>query len=203
MDSRHDPATSAMSIIHEHLAAVLSVLHIESPIWESLECVADCLLETLRNDRAIFVCGNGGSAADSQHFSTELIASMTWRTLDRPALNVIPLTTNTSVITALANDFGFDVVFSRQLEAHASPGDALIVISTSGNSRNVVHAAATAQRLGLKVVALSGCTPNELEEHADFLMAVPSTDTQVIQTGHLIIEHLLAAIVEKNLWSEM
>ncbi|MEZ5066729.1 MAG: D-sedoheptulose 7-phosphate isomerase [bacterium] len=143
----------------------------------------------------ILLCGNGGSAADAQHFATEL----TVRYLaDRPAIPAIALTTDTSVLTAASNDLGFERVFARQVEALGRPGDALVAISTSGNSANVLAAAREARERGLVVVGLTGRSGGRLRELSDHWIASPSDHTPRIQEAHLVVEHLLCEIVEES-----
>jgi D-sedoheptulose 7-phosphate isomerase len=147
----------------------------------------------------LLICGNGGSAADAQHLATEFTSSLT---LDhpRPAIPAIALTTDTSLLTAIANDFGVDGMFARQVEALGRPGDVLIAISTSGNSANVVQAAERARELALRVVALTGSAGGKLAPLADVAIRVPSEATAHIQETHLAIEQLLALLVERELY---
>jgi D-sedoheptulose 7-phosphate isomerase len=142
----------------------------------------------------ILLCGNGGSAADAQHFATEL----TVRYLeDRRALPALALTTDSSTLTAAANDLGFARVFARQVEAFGRPGDALVAISTSGTSPNVIEAVREARARGLVTVGLTGAGGGELGPLVDHWLAVPSDHTPRIQEGHLVVEHLLCEIVER------
>ncbi len=158
--------------------------------------LADCL----RDGGKILLCGNGGSAADCQHLATEFVSCLT-QDYRRPGLPVLALTTDTSMLTAFANDFGFDGVFARQVQALGKPGDMLIGISTSGGSRNVVAAAATARRAGMRFVALTGAR-GPLVGLADIAIRVPSDETQHIQEAHLVIEHILCHLVERYLYGE-
>jgi D-sedoheptulose 7-phosphate isomerase len=143
----------------------------------------------------ILLCGNGGSAADAQHFATEL----TVRYLaDRPAIPAIALTTDTSVLTAAANDLGFEQVFARQVEAHGRPGDALVAISTSGSSPNILQAVRAAKERELVTVGLTGAGGGELGPLVDHWLAAPSDHTPRIQEAHLVLEHLLCELVEET-----
>ncbi len=148
----------------------------------------------------LLICGNGGSAADAQHLATEFVSTLT---IDnpRPSIPAIALTTDSSLLTAIANDFGVEGMFSRQVESLGRAGDVLIAISTSGNSANVVRAAAQAARAqGLSVVALTGSRRRGARELADATIRVPSTVTAHIQECHLAIEQLLALLVETDLY---
>ena len=171
------------------------------------KCVADItesaaiLTETLRNGGKILLCGNGGSAADCQHISAEF-ASILTQDFIRPAMAAIALTTDTSFITAYANDFGFEGVFERQVEAIGRSGDALIGISTSGNSKNVLRALNYAKEQGIKTIALTGESGGYMDDVADVCIKVPSDSTQFIQESHIAIGHILCALVEIGLFKK-
>ena len=143
--------------------------------------------------------GNGGSAADAQHIAAEFVGRFAF---DRPPLAALALSVNTSCVTAIGNDYGFDQVFSRQLEALARPGDVAIGISTSGNSPNVLHAISTAKRLGLHTIAWTGCTGGILKKAVDHCICVPSTETPRIQECHILIGHIVAELVEQEFFRE-
>lgn len=153
------------------------------------------MIESLKNGNKIMVCGNGGSAADSQHFAAELSGRYK---LDRDAISCVALTTDTSALTAIGNDFGFDFVFSRQVDALAKSGDVLLAISTSGNSNNVIKAANVAKSKGCKIVGLSGKGGGELSSYCDLNIIIPSSNTPRIQEMHLIIEHIICDIIERE-----
>jgi D-sedoheptulose 7-phosphate isomerase len=159
---------------------------------------ADLLVTCFRNDGTLLICGNGGSAADAQHLATEFVSALTLDHL-RPAMRAIALTTDTSALTAIANDFGADRMFARQVEALGRRGDVLLAISTSGNSPNVLAAAATARERGLRVIGLTGAAGGALAPAADVAIRVPSTATGHIQECHLAIEQLLALLAEREL----
>jgi D-sedoheptulose 7-phosphate isomerase len=144
------------------------------------------------------LCGNGGSAADCQHIAAELVSTLT-QAFRRPALSAIALTTDSSFLTAYSNDYGFEGIFARQVEAHGAPGDVLIAISTSGNSRNVVLAVEKARDLGIHTVGLLG-TGGKLQELPDIVVAVPSTNTAHIQECHITLGHILCDLVERSLF---
>jgi D-sedoheptulose 7-phosphate isomerase len=166
---------------------------------EELERVAGVLAGCIRNGGKILLCGNGGSAADSQHMATEL----TVRYLaHRRAIPAIALTTDTSALTAAGNDLGFEQVFSRQVEALGNAGDVLIAISTSGSSPNVHRAVETARSKGLVTVALTGESGGALAKAADHWIGVPSRSTPRVQEALLVAEHLLCEAVEASVIEE-
>jgi D-sedoheptulose 7-phosphate isomerase len=153
----------------------------------------DLIVTSYMNGGKVLTCGNGGSAADAQHLAAELVCRVRH---DRGALPAIALTTDTSALTAIANDYGYDRVFSRQVEALARPGDLLMAFSTSGNSKNVIEAARQAQATGCSVVALTGRSGGDLAEHADLLVAAPSETVSRIQEIHELCVHVIAQALE-------
>jgi D-sedoheptulose 7-phosphate isomerase len=159
---------------------------------------ARLLAAALRAGGKLLICGNGGSAADAQHLAAELVGTLT-TDRRRPAIAALALTTDTSVLTAITNDFGAERVFARQVEAHGRPGDALIAISTSGTSANVLAAVEDGRARGLTVVALTGAGGGKLAPMADVAISVPSDRTGHIQEAHLALEHLLALLIEREL----
>lgn len=157
---------------------------------------AELISLSFRSGGKLVVFGNGGSAADSQHFVTELVG----RFLDeRKSLPAIALTTNSSILTALGNDYGFDKIFERQVEALVNSQDVAVAISTSGNSENVIKAAQAARQKGAKVIALTGDGGGILSENSDVLIDIPSKDTPRIQEMHILTEHIICNLVEKSL----
>lgn len=152
---------------------------------------------TYRNNGQVLLIGNGGSAADAQHIAAEFIGRFK---KDRRPLPAMALTTNTSVITALGNDFGYDSVFTRGVEAFGKPGDILIAITTSGNSPNVIAAIAAAKKNGLKVIGFTGRDGGKIKSLADVAIIVPSQDTQRIQEAHITIGHIVCDLVEQSLF---
>ena len=163
---------------------------------DEIAAIADRYETTLRGGGTLFFAGNGGSAADAQHVATEYVVR--YQT-NRPAMRAVALTTDTSLLTACANDLGFDEIFARQVEALAEPGDLLVLHSTSGESPNVVRAAQAARARGVGVVALLGRSGGELKNLADAALIIPSDDTARIQELHLAIEHVICDIVEDRL----
>jgi D-sedoheptulose 7-phosphate isomerase len=169
------------------------------------ECLDDIvraaalLAGTVRAGGKILICGNGGSAADAQHLATELVSTLTVDNL-RPSIPAVALTTDTSLLTAIANDFGVEGMFARQVESLGRPGDALIAISTSGNSANVARAAQAAADADMVVIALTGEDGGKLAPLSDVVIAVPSRTTAHIQECHIAIEQLLALLIERDLF---
>ena len=156
------------------------------------ECVA-----LYKNSKKTLLAGNGGSAADAQHIAAELVGRYGF---DRPSIPSIALTTDTSNLTAIGNDYGYDKVFSRQMEGMGSEGDLFIGISTSGNSVNIVNAINAAKDKGVKTVALVGRDGGEMAKLADYAIIVPSNDTPRIQESHILIGHMICDIIEKELF---
>jgi D-sedoheptulose 7-phosphate isomerase len=165
---------------------------------EALETAALWITNAMRCGNKVMLCGNGGSAADSQHISTEFVIRLSALN-PRRALPALALTVNTSTLTAAANDFGFERIFARQVEALGRSGDVLIAISTSGRSPNVLEAAREARHRGLKVVAFLGRAKEELGDLADLCICIPSDDAQRVQEGHITAGHILVGLVEKQL----
>lgn len=152
-------------------------------------------IETLRNGNKILICGNGGSASDAQHISAELTGR--YKT-QRKGLSAIALTTDTSALTAIGNDFGFEQIFSRQVEALANIGDLLIGISTSGNSQNIINALKVAKEMKCKVLGFSGRDGGLMNEICNINVIVPSSDTPRIQEMHILIAHILCQAIDNE-----
>jgi len=167
---------------------------------ESIAAAAEMMAASFRAGGKLLLCGNGGSAADCQHLAAELVSIME-KEFQRPAIPAIALTTDTSFLTAFSNDFGYERVFERQVQAHGKPGDVLIGISTSGNSPNVLYAVEAAHGLGMKTIGLTG-NGGRLASVADLAISIPSSDTQQIQETHLAVEHILCDLVECHLFDK-
>jgi D-sedoheptulose 7-phosphate isomerase len=161
--------------------------------------VSECLVNSMKNGNKLFLFGNGGSAADAQHIAAEFVGRFAF---DRPALPALALSVNTSCVTAIGNDYGFDLVFSRQLEALARPGDIAIGISTSGNSSNVLHGLLVSREMRMCTVAFTGCTGGKLKGAADYCICAPSNKTPRIQECHILIGHIISELVEKSIFGE-
>lgn len=165
----------------------------------AIEQAADIIIGSLRAGGTLLCCGNGGSAADSQHIAAELGGKF-YRL--RPGLPAVALTVNSSMLTAIGNDFGYDEIFSRQLEAIGRRGDVLLAITTSGNSKNVIEAARLARDRGIRVIGLTGQGGGRLRELSDVWLGVPSSDTPRIQEGHIAIGHLLCELAEAAIFPD-
>jgi D-sedoheptulose 7-phosphate isomerase len=164
---------------------------------DNIAAIARAMIGCLKKGGKIIFCGNGGSAADSQHLAAELIGRFQ---KNRRALAALALTTDTSVITSLANDFGFECVFSRQVEGLAKKNDLLIAISTSGNSPNVIGAVNQAKKMGVKTVSFTGGEGGKLAKLTDLCLIVPSQHTARIQEAHITVGHALCQLVEETLF---
>jgi D-sedoheptulose 7-phosphate isomerase len=162
----------------------------------AVEKVARAIITSLRNGGKVLLCGNGGSAADSQHIAAELIGRFQ---KDRKSLPAIALTTDTSILTSLANDYGYDIVFSRQVEGLGRKGDVLIGLSTSGASPNVIKAVEQAKKMGLVTIAMAGKDGGTLAKIADIAIVVPSNKTARVQEAHIALAHAICEVVEEEL----
>jgi D-sedoheptulose 7-phosphate isomerase len=170
---------------------------IEQRLTPAIAAVAALLAEALGNGKKLLVMGNGGSAADAQHFAAEIVGRYK---LERRGLPAIALTTDTSILTAIGNDYGFAMVFRRQVEALAAAGDVVVGISTSGSSENVRTALLLAGELGCRTVGLLGKDGGILKECVEIALTVPSHDTPRVQEGHITIIHIICDLVEKELF---
>jgi D-sedoheptulose 7-phosphate isomerase len=168
----------------------------ERPGAAAVERAARLVADAMAAGGQVLFCGNGGSAADAQHLAAELVGRLA---LERPAYRAVALTTDTSVLTAVGNDYGYAEVFARQVEAIGRPGDVLVAISTSGRSENVLRAAAAAGRGGLKVVAFLGPGRSPLDETADVVLHVDGDAPGLVQQGHITVGHALCGWVEARL----
>jgi D-sedoheptulose 7-phosphate isomerase len=161
--------------------------------WPVLEQIATEMTRAVHAGNKVLWCGNGGSAADSQHLAAELVGRFR---RERPGLSSIALTTDTSVLTSIGNDYGYEKIFSRQVEAHCAPGDVLVGISTSGNSQNVCLALDAGRRMGAFTVAFTGEGGGAMAGVADAVLSIPSRDTARIQEGHILCGHMLCDWIE-------
>ena len=159
--------------------------------------IAEAIIRAYKKGNKVVWFGNGGSAADAQHLSCELVSKFY---IKRKALESIALTTNTSILTAIANDYSFDEIFQRQVEGLVKSGDIVIGISTSGESKNVILGLKKAKHQGGITAAFAGAAGEKLKDYADFLVTVPSTDTARIQESHIMIGHIICSLVEKELF---
>jgi D-sedoheptulose 7-phosphate isomerase len=166
---------------------------------EEISAAVDLVIAGLRNGKKLLFCGNGGSAADSQHLAAEFVIRMN-PAIKRPGLPAIALTTDSSMITAGANDFGYENVFARAVEALGNPGDILIGISTSGKSQSVNNAVTAARSKGLTTIGLLGKDGGATKGLVDIAIIIPSNDTQRIQEGHITVGHIICALVEREMF---
>ena len=165
--------------------------------FKEIQFSAELMIKTAKEHRSIFWCGNGGSAADSQHMAAELMGGL--RSHDRGPIKSIALTTDSSFITAWSNDTSYDEIFSRQLDALGESGDLIVAISTSGNSINIFETLILAKKKNINSIVLTGKSGGRIANMGDYVIKVPSDDTQRIQEAHLMIEHILCESVESAL----
>lgn len=186
--------------IQEELEKTLQTLERVSASAEiaiQLEQIAEACCAALRGGKKVIFAGNGGSAADAQHLAGELVGRFKF---DRPGLAALALTTDTSVLTAIGNDYGYECLFARQLNAIGGAGDVFIALSTSGCSPNVLRGLEEGRRKGLVTVGLTGQAGGEMVSLCDYCIRVPSAETPKIQEGHLVIAHILCGLIERTLF---
>jgi D-sedoheptulose 7-phosphate isomerase len=181
-----------MDSLNNHISTVKQVESLQSTIFT----VAGQIIDSLRSGGKVILMGNGGSAADAQHIAAELVGRYQ---LERKAFSALAITTDPSIVTAIGNDYGEEMVFSRQVEAHAKPGDIVMGISTSGNSKNVIAAIKTARKIGCRTVGLLGNEGGQLKDLVDVPIVVRSKDTPRIQECHILIGHIICDIVERGM----
>lgn len=175
---------------------VMQAILADAGLIETVDRIAAACAQAIAAGGKIMFCGNGGSAGDSQHLAAELVGKLVF---DRPAMAGMALTVDTSALTAVGNDFGYEYVFSRQVEGLGRAGDVLVGISTSGRSKNVVKAMESARKLGIFTVAMTGSTRGPMADLADYWLAIPATETQKIQEGHIVLGHVFCALVEQEI----
>ncbi len=169
----------------------------DEALMQTIASVGRECVELYRNGKKTLLAGNGGSAADAQHIAAELVGRYGF---DRPSIPSLALTTDTSNLTAIGNDYGYDKVFSRQMEGMGAEGDLFIGISTSGNSVNIINAITAAKEKGVKTVALVGRDGGKMAKLADYAIIIPSNDTPRIQESHILVGHMICDIIEKELF---
>lgn len=184
------------NIIKESISVKEAILSDEK-LLSAIEAASRAIITAFRNGGKALFCGNGGSAADAQHLAAELSGRFYY---DRPALESEALHVNTSYLTAVGNDYGYDLVYSRILSASGKKGDVLIGLSTSGNSKNVIEAQKVAKEKGMYVISFTGATGGKMKELSDCLINVPSELTPRIQEAHIMIGHIICQIVEEELF---
>ena len=166
-----------------------------SEMLSIIEKAAIAIIETFKDGGKVLTAGNGGSAADAQHLAAEFVGKFSY---DRQALNAIALTINSSITTAIGNDFGNDYIFARQIQAYGKPNDIFIAISTSGNSQNIILAIEEAKKIGMKVIGLTGGSKSLMDDVCDYLIKIPSEKTSIIQESQIMTEHIICALTEKE-----
>lgn len=192
----HDAVIDALTYRRTALDTALNQMMASA---DNLTRVANQIIETLLNGNKVLVAGNGGSAAEAQHFAAEFVGRFK---RERKPYAVLSLTTDTSILTAVSNDYGFEHVFSRQVRAFGQPGDLFFAFSTSGESENLLEAATAARQAMMQVIAVTGVHPSTLEELADLTVRVPVGDTALAQELHMILTHTLCDIAEAQLASK-
>jgi D-sedoheptulose 7-phosphate isomerase len=194
--------TSMQRLVEEQLKksiAVLSAVAADTSLHEKLILAARQTAEALRNGHKLMVAGNGGSAADAQHLVAEFVSRLV---SDRAAMRAIALTTDSSILTAIGNDYGYECVFARQLEALGQPGDVFFAISTSGNSPNILRALELVRGTGIFTIGLTGQTGGKMAQLCDVCLCIPSTVTMNIQESHLALEHIFCLLTEQIYFGE-
>ena len=175
---------------------VTKLIFDDSDLLKEVEIIIQEIILTLKNNNKILFFGNGGSAADSQHMSGEFISKFM---KDRRSLAAIALTTDTSIITSISNDYGYEYIFSRQLEGIGKKGDIAFVYSTSGNSVNVINGLKKAKQIGLRTIGFTGIMGGEMKKYCDLIIKIPSNSVPRIQEGHLLLGHIICQIVEEEI----
>jgi len=178
----------------EKIEDVLSLMKSDTQILENTKAAAQACIKSLTSKGKILIAGNGGSAADAQHIAGEFVSRFNF---DRPGLSAIALTTDTSILTAIGNDYGYQRLFARQVQALGHAGDVFIAYSTSGSSPNIVEALKEARDMGLVTIGLTGNRKGSMCELCNILLEIPSANTPKIQEGHLVLGHIICGIVEK------
>lgn len=176
---------------------LMTVMLTDTLLLANVNAAAQACIDCMKGGGKIFLAGNGGSAADAQHIAGELVSRFAF---DRPGLPAIALTTDSSILTAISNDYGYERVFARQIQAHGNKGDIFIGYSTSGKSSNILRAFEEAHSRGVVCVGLTGNHGGRMRELCDVLLEVPSGDTPKIQEGHLVLGHILCGLIEEALF---
>lgn len=181
----------------EEAARVLSFMAHDAELVARVEAAANACIAAFERGNKVMLAGNGGSAADAQHIAAEFVSRFAF---DRPGLPAMALTTDTSIMTAIGNDYGYEKIFLRQLQTHGRHGDVFIAYSTSGQSPNVIMALQEAKKLGLVTIGMAGNRGGPMADLSDHYLAVPSADTPKIQEGHAVLGHILCGLVEQKIF---
>lgn len=184
------------SIIQESIDVKQSFLADASNIV-IIENICNSITNAFKNGRKVLLCGNGGSAADAQHIAAEFSGRFK---INRPALPAEALHVNTSYLTAVGNDYGFDVIYSRMIEGIGSDGDVLIALSTSGNSTNILNAVKAAKSKSMVTIGMTGLSGGDMNDICDFMVKIPSSNTPRIQESHILVGHIICQLVENNIY---
>ena len=184
------------SIIQESIDVKQSFLADASNIV-LIENICNSITNAFKNGRKVLLCGNGGSAADAQHIAAEFSGRFK---INRPALPAEALHVNTSYLTAVGNDYGFDVIYSRMIEGIGCEGDVLIALSTSGNSTNILNAVKAAKSKSMVTIGMTGISGGDMNDHCDFIIKIPSSNTPRIQESHILVGHIICQLVENNIY---
>jgi D-sedoheptulose 7-phosphate isomerase len=195
MTVRNDPVVEHFRRTREALDRAAN----DPSMCATIHAIADTITRAFRSGAKLMIAGNGGSAADAQHIAGEFLARLNF---DRNPLPAIALTTDTSVLTAIGNDYGFDHAFERQVRGIGRRGDVLLAISTSGRSPNIVRALKAAQDMGVTTVGFTGDGEREMSAHCSLCLAAPSSETQLIQQVHIVVAHAICGLVEQSLFGE-
>ena len=182
--------------IFESIKVKEKILNDENLV-EQIKKAVILIEKAYQDNNKVLIAGNGGSAADAQHISTELVSKFL---KDRKALNAIALTTNTSILTAIGNDDSYDCIFARRIQAYGNKGDVYLAISTSGNSKNIIKSIEEAKKMGLKVIGLTGIKKSKIDELCDCIIKIPSEKTPIIQEAHILVGHVISALVESKIF---
>lgn len=178
---------------------VMSAMLADESLIDQVVAAAELCVKSLKNGGKIFLAGNGGSAADAQHIAGEFVSRFAF---DRPGMPAIALTTDTSILTAIGNDYGYERLFARQLQALTNEGDIFIAYSTSGKSPNVINALKEAKSCGVRRIGMTGNKTGAMQELCDICFNVPSSDTPKIQEGHAVLGHILCGLVERSFFQQ-
>ncbi len=181
----------------ETTRSVIDLVLADEPLLKAVEVAGNACVEALKAKKKILLAGNGGSAADSQHIAAELVSRLNY---DRPGLAAIALTTDTSALTAIGNDYGFERAFARQVEAVGQAGDVLIAISTSGNSPNILAALEAAKKAGIKTIGFTGKSGGKMAPLCDIAIKIPSPCTPNVQECHIMLGHIVCQIIEDTIF---
>jgi len=183
----------------EETLRVMSMMSMDNELPKTIEAIAAACINSLRSGGKLLLAGNGGSAADAQHMAGEYVSRFAF---DRPGLPAISLTTDTSILTAIGNDYGYEMLFARQLQALGRKGDVFIAYTTSGKSPNIIAALQEAKKLGIICVGMTGNRGGPLLDLCDYVLEAPSSETPKIQEGHAVLGHILCGLVERTLFEE-